>query len=48
MVYISIVNMLPTARKYDPNDKYTSKFMWAGMLVMGASLVTFEEAAPEL
>lgn len=48
MVYISLVSMLPTARKYDLQDQYVSKCLFLGMLIMAASLVLFEEFAPGL
>eukprot|EP01023_Acetabularia_acetabulum_P005737 TRINITY_DN1235_c0_g3_i1.p1 TRINITY_DN1235_c0_g3~~TRINITY_DN1235_c0_g3_i1.p1 ORF type:complete len:340 (+),score=88.85 TRINITY_DN1235_c0_g3_i1:180-1199(+) len=41
MVYISIRELVPTALKYDPNDKYTTKFIFLGMVIMAASLLLF-------
>ena len=40
-VYISVKELLPTARRYDPDDKITSYAVFAGMLVMALSLVLF-------
>jgi len=42
MVYISFKELLPTARKKDLEDKYTSLLMFAGFLVMDISIVLFE------
>eukprot|EP01025_Chloroclados_australasicus_P064178 TRINITY_DN853_c0_g1_i1.p1 TRINITY_DN853_c0_g1~~TRINITY_DN853_c0_g1_i1.p1 ORF type:complete len:360 (-),score=49.48 TRINITY_DN853_c0_g1_i1:279-1358(-) len=41
MVYISIRELIPTALKYDPEDKYTTKFVFLGMVVMAVSLLLF-------
>lgn len=41
MVYISIKELLPTAHRYDPEDKVTSYSFIAGMIVMAISLVLF-------
>lgn len=41
MVYISVKELLPTARRYDPEDGVTSYSVFAGMLVMAVSLVLF-------
>lgn len=41
MVYISIRELLPTARKYDPEDKVVTASLFAGMIVMALSLLTF-------
>mmetsp|Transcript_8919 Transcript_8919/g.20850 ORF Transcript_8919/g.20850 Transcript_8919/m.20850 type:complete len:365 (+) Transcript_8919:61-1155(+) len=41
MVNICIHELIPTAVKYDPEDKVTSKSVIAGMLVMALSLVLF-------
>jgi len=40
-VYISIVELIPTALKYDPQDKYVTVSLLAGMAVMAASLLLF-------
>lgn len=42
MVNICIHELLPTAFKYDPTDKVTSKSVIGGMLVMALSLVLFQ------
>lgn len=42
MIYISFKELLPTARKRDKDDKYTSKLLFAGFLVMDISLVLFK------
>eukprot|EP00899_Mesostigma_viride_P023172 jgi/Mesvir1/4039/Mv19400-RA.1 len=41
MVYISASELLPTARKYDPEDKYVSICFVLGMAVIATSLVLF-------
>jgi len=41
MIMICIHELMPTAHKYDPTDKYVTKSFTAGMLVMAASLVLF-------
>lgn len=41
MVYISLVELIPTALKYDPEDKYVSSSVLVGMSVMAASLLLF-------
>jgi len=41
MVNICIHELIPTAVKYDPQDKVTSKSVIAGMFVMAMSLVLF-------
>ncbi len=42
MVYISLKQLLPTALKYDPNDKVTTTFLVIGMVVMSLSLILFK------
>lgn len=42
MTYISIKELLPTAHRYDPEDKVTTYFFFAGMLIMALSLVLFQ------
>ena len=42
MIYISFKELLPTARKRDKNDKYTTILLFAGFLVMDISLILFE------
>ena len=41
MVAISVKELLPTARRYDPDDKYVSISFMAGCFVMAASLCLF-------
>merc|ERR1711966_128541 len=41
MVYISVVELIPTALKYDPDDKYVSSCVLVGMGLMAASLLLF-------
>lgn len=41
MVYISVVELIPTALKYDPDDKYVTNSVLVGMGLMGASLLLF-------
>jgi zinc transporter, ZIP family len=40
-VYISVMELIPTALKYDPNNRVTSKAVIAGMAVMATSLLMF-------
>merc|ERR1712241_766255 len=42
MIYISFKELLPTARKKDKEDKYTSVLMFVGFLVMDISIILFE------
>jgi ZIP family zinc transporter len=42
MVNICVHELLPTAAKYDPTDRVTSKCVIAGMFVMALSLVLFQ------
>lgn len=42
MVYISLKQLLPTAHKYDPEDKVTTMSLIAGMTIMSLSLVLFK------
>jgi len=41
MIMITILELLPTACKYDPTDKYVSGSVALGMVVMAASLCLF-------
>lgn len=41
MIYICVKELLPTARRYDPDDTVTSASVFAGMIVMAISLVLF-------
>ena len=42
MVYISLRELVPTALKYDPKDKFVTNCVFAGMAVMAASLLLFK------
>eukprot|EP01135_Chromosphaera_perkinsii_P005812 Nk52_evm1s367 gene=Nk52_evmTU1s367 len=42
MVYISLVELLPTAFRYDPEGKVVTLWLVIGMLVMALSLMAFE------
>lgn len=42
MVYISLKELLPTAHRYDPDDKVTTLGLVFGMVAMALSLVLFE------
>mmetsp|Transcript_579 Transcript_579/g.723 ORF Transcript_579/g.723 Transcript_579/m.723 type:complete len:366 (-) Transcript_579:921-2018(-) len=44
MVYVSLVELYPRARKYDSEDRITSKLMALGMIVMATSLVVINYA----
>lgn len=41
MVIISTKELLPTAHKYDPDDKVTTNFFIVGMGIMSLSLILF-------
>jgi zinc transporter, ZIP family len=41
MTFISFHELLPTARRYDPDDKYVTVALLTGMAVMAISLVLF-------
>lgn len=41
MVYITLKELLPTARRYDVNDRLVTNTMFIGMAVMAASLLLF-------
>lgn len=42
MIHISFMKLLPTALKYDPENRFTGYSFFAGMAVMAASLVAFQ------
>lgn len=42
MVYISIRELIPTALRFDPEDKYVTASLFFGMAVMAASLLLFK------
>jgi ZIP family zinc transporter len=44
MVYISIRELLPTALRYDPEDRYATLAFVGGCVVMAASLLLFAAA----
>jgi zinc transporter ZupT len=39
MTYLSLIELLPTARGYDPEDKVTSKCIIGGMFLMALSMI---------
>merc|ERR1712039_314609 len=41
MIMIVILELMPTALRYDPQDKFVTNSIVAGMAVMAASLVLF-------
>ncbi|GMH36182.1 hypothetical protein BSKO_04050 [Bryopsis sp. KO-2023] len=41
MVYIAVSELIPTALRFDPDDKYVTKSCFIGMAVMAASLLMF-------
>lgn len=41
MVYISVMELIPTALKYDLNNRFTSKAVIGGMVIMALSLIMF-------
>lgn len=42
MVYISFRELLPTARKWDPQDRVVTLCTFIGMLIMALSLLMFK------
>jgi len=42
MIYISFACLLPTAFKYDPENKVSAPFCVLGMIIMGLSIVLFD------
>jgi len=42
MIMIVILELMPTALRYDPQDKYVTNSLVAGMVVMALSLVLFQ------
>ena len=42
MVYISLRELVPTALKYDPSDKFVTNCVFCGMAIMAASLLLFQ------
>jgi ZIP family zinc transporter len=41
MVFISVRELIPTAHRYDPQDRVTSLYVVIGMAIMAVSLVLF-------
>ena len=41
MAFLSLAELIPKAVRYDPNDEYTSKFVFLGIFIMMASVVLF-------
>ena len=41
MIMIVVLELLPTAHRYDPKDVVVTHSLVAGMLVMAASLILF-------
>eukprot|EP00238_Polyblepharides_amylifera_P008038 CAMPEP_0196582326 /NCGR_PEP_ID=MMETSP1081-20130531/38656_1 /TAXON_ID=36882 /ORGANISM="Pyramimonas amylifera, Strain CCMP720" /LENGTH=312 /DNA_ID=CAMNT_0041902859 /DNA_START=289 /DNA_END=1227 /DNA_ORIENTATION=+ len=41
MVYIAVVELIPTALRYDPSDQYVTSSVMVGMGIMAASLLMF-------
>lgn len=41
MVFIAVQELLPTAHRYDPEDRVTTKSVVGGMVLIAASLVVF-------
>lgn len=48
MVYISLVNLLPTAWRYVPGGNLSTAMLMLGMALMAASLILFDEFAPQI
>ncbi|GIL62799.1 hypothetical protein Vafri_16970 [Volvox africanus] len=46
MTYISLKELLPGARNFDPEDRVTTAFLAAGMIVMACSLVAIAFSTP--
>lgn len=42
MVYISFKELIPTAHRYDPDDRVTSLGIVIGMVIMSVSLILFQ------
>ena len=40
-IYISVMELIPTALKYDQNNRVTSKAVIGGMAIMAVSLLAF-------
>ncbi|GIL84337.1 hypothetical protein Vretimale_15946 [Volvox reticuliferus] len=46
MTYISLKELLPGARNFDPEDKVTTAFLSAGMIIMACSLIAIVFSSP--
>lgn len=44
MVYISVKELLPTAYKFDPRDKFVTLMFFMGMAMMAGSIMLFLES----
>lgn len=42
MIYISFKELIPTAHRYDPDDRVTSVGIVVGMIIMSISLILFQ------
>lgn len=43
MIYICMSELIPTALRHDPENKYVTKFVIVGMFIMALSLVLFQD-----
>lgn len=43
MIYICMSELIPTALRHDPENKYVTKFVICGMFIMALSLVLFQD-----
>ena len=41
MIFISVKELIPTALKYDPHDRYVTTYVFIGMAIMALSLILF-------
>ncbi|EFJ51462.1 iron-nutrition responsive ZIP family transporter [Volvox carteri f. nagariensis] len=46
MTYISLKELLPGARSFDPEDRVTTGFLTAGMIIMACSLIAIAFSSP--
>lgn len=44
MIHVAFKKLLPTALKYDPENRYTSYSFFIGMAIMAISLIAFSWA----
>lgn len=47
MTYISLKELLPAARNFDPEDRVCTIFLTSGMIIMACSLVAIAFSSPE-